>query len=131
MRRGVLPDGSTPDMRAPKASTHVHTDVHTTPVRLARIPGGTMGDAGRRKITNAWSCNSLRPGGILRSSVDLGGSSSAVERQLPKLDVAGSIPVSRSILSGAYTTAGTGLLHLAPLSADSRVLIASFRTGTA
>ena len=26
-----------------------------------------------------------------------GGSSSAVERQLPKLDVAGSIPVSRSI----------------------------------
>jgi hypothetical protein len=26
----------------------------------------------------------------------LGGSSSAVERQLPKLDVAGSIPVSRS-----------------------------------
>jgi hypothetical protein len=27
----------------------------------------------------------------------LGGSSSAVERQLPKLDVAGSIPVSRSI----------------------------------
>ena len=28
----------------------------------------------------------------------LSGSSSAVERQLPKLDVAGSIPVSRSIL---------------------------------
>ena len=28
----------------------------------------------------------------------VGGSSSAVERQLPKLDVAGSIPVSRSIL---------------------------------
>jgi hypothetical protein len=27
----------------------------------------------------------------------LGGSSSAVERQLPKLDVTGSIPVSRSI----------------------------------
>ena len=27
------------------------------------------------------------------------GSSSAVERQLPKLDVAGSIPVSRSIFS--------------------------------
>jgi hypothetical protein len=29
----------------------------------------------------------------------LSGSSSAVERQLPKLDVTGSIPVSRSILS--------------------------------
>ena len=28
---------------------------------------------------------------------ELSGSSSAVERQLPKLDVAGSIPVSRSI----------------------------------
>jgi hypothetical protein len=31
--------------------------------------------------------------------VALSGSSSAVERQLPKLDVAGSIPVSRSNLS--------------------------------
>jgi hypothetical protein len=30
------------------------------------------------------------------------GSSSAVERQLPKLDVAGSIPVSRSIISAVY-----------------------------
>ena len=29
----------------------------------------------------------------------LSGSSSAVERQLPKLDVAGSIPVSRSIFT--------------------------------
>jgi hypothetical protein len=29
----------------------------------------------------------------------MSGSSSAVERQLPKLDVAGSIPVSRSIIS--------------------------------
>jgi hypothetical protein len=28
--------------------------------------------------------------------INLSGSSSAVERQLPKLDVAGSIPVSRS-----------------------------------
>ena len=90
-----------------------------------------MGDPGRRKITNAWSCNSLRPGGILRSSVVLGGSSSAVERQLPKLDVAGSIPVSRSIFSITYTTVGIGLLHLAPLSADSRVLTASFRTARA
>ena len=34
------------------------------------------------------------------------GSSSAVERQLPKLDVAGSIPVSRSIFSRTY-----GLAH--------------------
>src|SRR4051812_27332132 len=41
----------------------------------------------------------------------LSGSSSAVERQLPKLDVAGSIPVSRSILP------------------DPRTLPASFLTG--
>src|SRR6185369_17779953 len=34
-----------------------------------------------------------------RESARLSGSSSAVERQLPKLDVAGSIPVSRSINS--------------------------------
>ncbi len=34
--------------------------------------------------------------GSLRCSVRVSGSSSAVERQLPKLDVAGSIPVSRS-----------------------------------
>jgi hypothetical protein len=31
-------------------------------------------------------------------SIGQGGSSSAVERELPKLDVAGSIPVSRSNL---------------------------------
>ena len=31
-----------------------------------------------------------------------GGSSSVVERQLPKLNVAGSIPVSRSIESTSY-----------------------------
>ena len=37
--------------------------------------------------------------GVLPSLCDrFRGSSSAVERQLPKLDVAGSIPVSRSIL---------------------------------
>jgi hypothetical protein len=35
----------------------------------------------------------------------LSGSSSAVERQLPKLDVAGSIPVSRSIVPPAYLAA--------------------------
>jgi hypothetical protein len=34
---------------------------------------------------------------LLKSNRLEGGSSSAVERQLPKLDVAGSIPVSRSI----------------------------------
>jgi hypothetical protein len=33
----------------------------------------------------------------------LGGSSSAVERQLPKLDVAGSIPVSRSTLFSSFS----------------------------
>ena len=35
-------------------------------------------------------------GDSLASATVLGGSSSAVERQLPKLDVTGSIPVSRS-----------------------------------
>jgi len=44
-------------------------------------------------------------GWFLRDAIQTGpalsvsGSSSAVERQLPKLDVAGSIPVSRSIFS--------------------------------
>src|SRR5579884_2192182 len=39
----------------------------------------------------------VRNSGVIMSLLaDLGGSSSAVERQLPKLDVAGSIPVSRS-----------------------------------
>jgi hypothetical protein len=42
----------------------------------------------------------IRRGEIFQTGVlpfRVGGSSSAVERQLPKLDVAGSIPVSRSI----------------------------------
>ena len=39
----------------------------------------------------------LRDSVWLLKSRGLSGSSSAVERQLPKLDVAGSIPVSRSI----------------------------------
>jgi hypothetical protein len=34
--------------------------------------------------------------------ITLSGSSSAVERQLPKLDVAGSIPVSRSIFFRSF-----------------------------
>src|SRR5207302_9732985 len=38
-------------------------------------------------------------GGSLGSATVVSGSSSAVERQLPKLDVAGSIPVSRSIVT--------------------------------
>src|SRR5438105_269261 len=48
----------------------------------------------------------------------LSGSSSAVERQLPKLDVAGSIPVSRSIsqLSGFRLTAIWRLALLYSLS---------------
>jgi hypothetical protein len=36
------------------------------------------------------------------TSLPVSGSSSAVERQLPKLDVAGSIPVSRSIFPSIY-----------------------------
>src|SRR5271165_4022413 len=42
-----------------------------------------------------------RPPGVSRS---LSGSSSAVERQLPKLDVAGSIPVSRSTFHRAQSS---------------------------
>ena len=45
-------------------------------------------------------CGWLGNGGSL---TPLGGSSSAVERQLPKLDVAGSIPVSRSKFSSAFS----------------------------
>src|SRR2546426_11960095 len=40
------------------------------------------------------------------------GSNSAVECQLPKLDVAGSIPVSRSIFSITYDQPENGVLHL-------------------
>jgi hypothetical protein len=43
-------------------------------------------------------CDCLDRGGKLKAFRSVSGSSSAVERQLPKLDVAGSIPVSRSIL---------------------------------
>ena len=43
------------------------------------------------------------------SSTSRSGSSSGVERKLPKLDVAGSIPVSRSILS-TYTCASRDLI---------------------
>jgi hypothetical protein len=45
----------------------------------------------RRQRTLSW----IEPNGSLTK---LSGSSSAVERQLPKLDVTGSIPVSRSTL---------------------------------
>jgi hypothetical protein len=41
-------------------------------------------------------CGLLSRGGRLASPTEGSGSSSAVERQLPKLDVTGSIPVSRS-----------------------------------
>jgi hypothetical protein len=40
-----------------------------------------------------------------------GGSSSVAERQLPKLNVAGSIPVSRSIKSTVYAETTNSLLH--------------------
>jgi hypothetical protein len=45
-----------------------------------------------------------RRSGNLALPTEASGSSSAVERQLPKLDVAGSIPVSRSIFPN-YKTA--------------------------
>ena len=41
----------------------------------------------------------------------VGGSSSVAERQLPKLNVAGSIPVSRSIKSMVYEETPKTLLH--------------------
>ena len=39
---------------------------------------------------------------LLKTLFNAGGSNSAVECQLPKLDVAGSIPVSRSMFSMIY-----------------------------
>ena len=51
-------------------------------------------DAARKANAGAAALSWIeRNGNLTKSS----GSSSAVERQLPKLDVAGSIPVSRSI----------------------------------
>src|ERR1700676_2100770 len=50
---------------------------------------------------SSWSASGRFDGALLRVirfTLLVSGSSSAVERQLPKLDVAGSIPVSRSIL---------------------------------
>ena len=58
-------------------------------------------------------------GGLAYTFLDglLSGSSSAVERQLPKLDVAGSIPVSRSnyflFLLSAIATRGASVLVVA------------------
>jgi hypothetical protein len=43
------------------------------------------------------NCRKVGGGCNLALLTEVSGSSSAVERQLPKLDVAGSIPVSRSI----------------------------------
>jgi hypothetical protein len=54
-------------------------------------------------------------GGSLGSASVVSGSSSAVERQLPKLDVAGSIPVSRSKLS-QYFQSFTPTTKLSPIS---------------
>jgi hypothetical protein len=44
--------------------------------------------------------------------MSVSGSSSAVERQLPKLDVAGSIPVSRSIFFNGLRTLSNCLVYL-------------------
>ena len=49
---------------------------------------------------------------LLELSSTSSGSNSAVECQLPKLDVAGSIPVSRSIFSITYDQPEIGVLHL-------------------
>ncbi len=53
----------------------------------------------------------LRPGVGANRVVIGGGSSSVAERQLPKLNVAGSIPVSRSIKSMVYEETPKTLLH--------------------
>ncbi len=45
------------------------------------------------------NCGQLSGGDRLATPTERSGSSSAVERQLPKLDVTGSIPVSRSNIS--------------------------------
>ena len=43
---------------------------------------------------------------VLKLLIIKGGSSSVVERQLPKLNVAGSIPVSRSNINKHFKSAG-------------------------
>ena len=54
------------------------------------------------RATRWRGCEPDDDGDKLTSFASLSGSSSAVERQLPKLDVAGSIPVSRSINPTTY-----------------------------
>ena len=56
----------------------------------------------REGLLDQERCRTLSWTGRNGSLTSLSGSSSAVERQLPKLDVAGSIPVSRSIFSMIY-----------------------------
>ena len=62
------------------------------------------------------------PGSVCPSSCP-SGSSSAVERQLPKLDVAGSIPVSRSIISGKIVEPDVTRLTLFGLFAVTAMLL--------
>src|SRR6185437_14399083 len=61
------------------------------PKHCAAIAGPSISVDDRGQGSELWCYHEL--------TADLSGSSSAVERQLPKLDVAGSIPVSRSMLS--------------------------------
>jgi hypothetical protein len=55
-----------------------------------------MGAANSDTLPQPEQLQALAIGDSLASATVPSGSSSAVERQLPKLDVAGSIPVSRS-----------------------------------
>jgi hypothetical protein len=74
----------------------------------------------------------------LKSSIRLGfkllmiksGSSSVAERQLPKLNVAGSIPVSRSIESIVYEEASNSCSSpvLAPIPAAAPIVFTNLRT---
>jgi hypothetical protein len=48
-------------------------------------------------------CDRLDRGGKLRTFRPVSGSSSAVERQLPKLDAVGSIPISRSSIYAVFS----------------------------
>jgi hypothetical protein len=66
---------------------------------VLRAPSGAeAGDSGL-PLTPSGPLSCLERNGSLTK---LGGSSSAVERQLPKLDVTGSIPVSRSIVKRLF-----------------------------
>ena len=68
------------------------------------IAGTSIGVDDRGQSSELWCYHEL--------TADLSGSSSAVERQLPKLDVTGSIPVSRSRFSELLQRSNLTVLSL-------------------